>query len=140
MVEDTRAAQTRGARVLVADDELALARSIARLLGAAGFEVTTVPDGRAAVEAVRTHEFDVILSDIQMPGVTGVELLRVIREHDLDVPVVLMTADPRIETAAQAVEFGALQYLLKPVPVDVLLKCMERAVQLRRIARVKREA
>ena len=75
-----------------------------------------------------------------MPGVSGVDLLRLVRKHDLDVPVVLMTADPRLETALQAVELGALQYLLKPVPAEELLKAMERAVRLRRMARMKRQA
>ena len=126
-------------RVLIADDEVALAKSLARVLTGAGYEVVTVGDGTSAVEALRHQEFDIILSDIQMPGISGVELLKTVREHDLDVPVVLMTADPRIETAAQAVELGALQYLVKPIPMDVLFKALERASKLHLMARMKRE-
>lgn len=127
-------------RILIADDELALGRSLARVLTNAGYEVVTVGDGEAAVEAIGTQHFDVVLSDIQMPGMTGVDLLREIRVHDLDVPVVLMTADPTIETAALAVELGALQYLLKPISVEVLLQGMERATKLSQMARIKRQA
>jgi EAL domain-containing protein (putative c-di-GMP-specific phosphodiesterase class I) len=126
-------------RVLVADDELPLARSLARVLAGAGYEVITVTDGPSAISALQQHDFDVILSDIHMPGMSGVDLLRSVRAHDLDVPVVLMTADPQIQTATDAVELGALQYLVKPVPVEVLFKSMERASKLRRMARIKRE-
>src|SRR5688572_27023781 len=104
---NTPSQQPKG-RVLVAEDEQALARSLTRLLAGAGYEVVTACDGHSAVEALKNQEFNVVLSDIQMPGMTGLDLLRTVREHDLDVPVVLMTADPRIETAAQAVELGAL--------------------------------
>lgn len=135
----TASARSKG-RVLVVDDEVPLARSIARVLSAVGFEVTTAHDGVHAVEALRESEFDVILSDIHMPGINGVELLRVTREHDLDVPVLLMTADPRVETAAQAVELGALQYLVKPIPVERLRAAVEKAARLHLMARMKREA
>jgi EAL domain-containing protein (putative c-di-GMP-specific phosphodiesterase class I) len=126
-------------RVLVADDEMNLARSLARLLSNAGYDVVTVGDGDAALLALGSQEFDVVLSDIQMPGMSGLELLRLARERDMDVPIVLMTADPRIETAADAVEHGALQYLVKPIAADVLLKAMERAAKLHVVARMKRE-
>jgi EAL domain-containing protein (putative c-di-GMP-specific phosphodiesterase class I) len=129
---------TRG-RVLLADDEPSLARSIARVLAGAGYEVITVTDGPSAIDALRQHDFDVILSDIHMPGMSGVELLRSVREHDLDVPVVLMTGDPQLQTATEAVELGALQYLVKPVPLEVLFKAVERASKLRKLARAKRE-
>ncbi len=135
---NTPSQQARG-RVLVAEDEQALARSLTRLLAGAGYEVVTACDGHSAVEALKNQEFNVVLSDIQMPGMTGLDLLRTVREHDLDVPVVLMTADPRIETAAQAVELGALQYLVKPIPVDTLFKAMERATKLHLMAKMKRE-
>jgi EAL domain-containing protein (putative c-di-GMP-specific phosphodiesterase class I)/CheY-like chemotaxis protein len=132
-------AGTSRGRVLLADDELPLARSLARVLVGAGYEVITVSDGPSAIDALQQHDFDVILSDIHMPGMSGVDLLRSVREHDLDVPVVLMTADPQLQTATEAVELGALQYLVKPIPVEVLVKSMERASKLRRMARIKRE-
>ena len=75
-----------------------------------------------------------------MPEMSGVELLSLVRGHDLDVPVILMTAAPTLETALEAVSLGALQYLVKPVPSDVLVRVVERACRLHRIARMKRDA
>jgi EAL domain-containing protein (putative c-di-GMP-specific phosphodiesterase class I) len=126
--------------VLVVDDDAALARSLQRLLKTAGFEVVLAPNGTAAVELLMSRAFDVVLSDIQMPGMSGVELLSVVRAYDLDVPVILMTGAPSLETAMEAVSLGALQYLPKPTPNDVLLKALERASQLHRMAAMKRDA
>lgn len=126
-------------RVLVAEDDAPLARVIARTLKAVGYDVVVVGNGSAAIEAVQATEFDVILSDIQMPGMSGVDVLRAVRRQDLDVPVLLMTASPRVETAAAAVELGALQYLIKPFSPEVLRDAIERACRLHRMAHVKRE-
>lgn len=84
--------------------------------------------------------FDAVLSDIMLPGASGLELLHTIRAYDLDLPVVLVTGNPAIETAIEAVEFGAMQYLVKPVEPDLLVRAMKRAVRLHRLARVKRDA
>ncbi|MEO6572597.1 MAG: EAL domain-containing response regulator, partial [Polyangiaceae bacterium] len=123
-----------------ADDDAAVARGIGRVLTAAGYEVTIVVDGATAVEALTHDSYSVILSDIHMPGLSGVELLSVVRAYDLDVPVVLMTGDPKVETAMKAVELGALNYLLKPMsPVD-LRDAVDRAAKLHKLACIKREA
>jgi EAL domain-containing protein (putative c-di-GMP-specific phosphodiesterase class I) len=126
--------------VLVVDDDATLARSMSRLLERAGYEVTIANDGAEAVEKVTRQPFDVIVSDIQMPRMSGVDLLRVVRTYDLDVPVILMTGAPAVESAMEAVSLGALQYLPKPTPSDVLLKAVERASRLHRMAQMKREA
>jgi EAL domain-containing protein (putative c-di-GMP-specific phosphodiesterase class I) len=131
---------TEEATVLVVDDDPGLRRVLERLLVRAGYQVTVARDGRAAIEAVMRHAFTVIVSDITMPGMSGVELLRAVRAYDLDVPVILMTGVPTIETAIEAVSLGALQYLPKPTPNDVMLKAVERASRLRSMARMKREA
>ena len=129
-----------GARILVAEDEPALQRSLVRVLGAEGYVVEAVSDGAAAVALLSQRSFDAVLSDIQMPGMSGVELLQVVRAYDLDLPVVLMTGDPRVDTAAEAVEYGALRYLTKPVANAELLATVARAVRLHRMAQWKREA
>ena len=126
--------------VLLVDDDLSFARAIVRVLTASGFEVTTVHSGAAAAEAVATRPFSAIVSDIQMPGMSGVELLKHVREHDLDVPVILLTAAPTVETAMDAVSLGALQYFAKPVSNEILVGALERACQLHRVARMKRAA
>jgi EAL domain-containing protein (putative c-di-GMP-specific phosphodiesterase class I) len=126
--------------VLIVDDDEALARVLSKVLTAAGYEVSTAHDGTVAVEAIVRRTFDVILSDIELPGMTGIDLLRVVRAYDLDVPLILMTGAPTVATAVEAVALGALQYLQKPFPNDVLLKAVEQASRLHRMAEIKRDA
>src|SRR5262245_60770570 len=105
---------TRGA-VLLVDDEASIARCYARILEGAGFAVEVATDGREAARMARNGCFDVIVSDIAMPELNGLGLLRAVREHNLDVPVILMTGGPAIDSAVQAMEYGALRYLIKPI-------------------------
>ncbi len=133
-------ASVSGKAVLVVDDDPAVARSLRRVLEAEGYEVSVAGSGRAAVEQITQRAFDVVVSDIQMPGMSGVDLLRAIRASDLDVPVILMTGAPSVETAIEAVNLGALKYLPKPTSTEVLLESVERAARLHRIARMKRDA
>ncbi len=132
-------AASRGA-ILIVDDEPAIARAYARTLGAAGFVVETALDGRAAAAAARGRSFDVIVSDIAMPEMNGLELLRAVREHDLDVPFVLMTGGPAVDSAVRAVEYGALRYLIKPIDPADLEEVVTRACRLHAMAKIKREA
>jgi len=129
-----------GPRVLVADDDDAVLRVHARILASKGYQVTTAPDGAAAVRALESGSFDVILSDIDMPGMSGIQLLERVRTRDLDVPVILITGDPAIETAIKAMEQGALRYLVKPVEATALAKVVGDAVRLHRLATAKRQA
>lgn len=128
------------ARILVVDDDETLARSYARMLTADGYEVEVRFDGESGVDAVRRTPFDVVLSDIDMPRLGGVALLERIRAHDLDLPVVLITGSPSVETAMAAVEHGALRYLAKPVDIKQLRTVTGNAVRLHRLARAKRSA
>lgn len=127
-------------RILVADDEPDLLEAYAALLSDAGYQVATAGNGRQALNLLGGGDFDFILSDIVMPDMDGVSLLRAVRERDLDVPVVLVTGSPRVETAAKAVEYGALRYLVKPVSEADLLQTVEHGVRLHRLAKWKREA
>lgn len=127
-------------RVLVVDDETPLRRLVSRALEQAGHEVVQAEDGRAALAEVQKQTFDAVLSDIAMPGLDGVHLLRAIRENDLDVPVILLTGNPSVESAMKAVEYGAFEYLTKPVELDRIRSVISRALALGRIARAKRVA
>lgn len=127
-------------RVLLVDDEPAIVRAFQRSLARAGFSVVTASDGSEATERLGESSFDVVLSDISMPTATGIDLLRVIRKRDPDIPVVLMTGTPAVNTATQAIQFGVLGYLIKPIVVSEMLALVQRAVQIHRLARVKREA
>jgi EAL domain-containing protein (putative c-di-GMP-specific phosphodiesterase class I) len=126
--------------ILLVDDEPAIARAYARTLGMAGFSVVTAGDGREAAAQAREKSFDVIISDIAMPELNGLDLLRAVREHDLDVPFVIMTGGPAIDSAVRAMEYGALRYLIKPVEPADLEVVVTRAVRLHQMAKIKREA
>jgi EAL domain-containing protein (putative c-di-GMP-specific phosphodiesterase class I) len=128
------------ARVLLAEDDEHIRRPLGRSLAAVGYEVVMVENGREALAQVREAPFDVIVSDIVMPELDGIQLLRAIRERDADVPVVLVTGAPDVATAMQAVRLGALLYLTKPVDLEEMKHVVARAVRLRRIARLKQEA
>lgn len=127
-------------RVLLVDDELVVLRAYGRALTVEGYEVATATDGVIADALAAAHTFDVVISDVAMPGMTGLELLRAVRRHDLDVPVIIMSGDPTDVVSRQAVEQGALMFLVKPIDHRALLQIVEHAVKLRKLARIKREA
>ncbi len=137
--ESTIALQAR-ARVLLVDDDDVLARSYARMLAQDGYDVEMRFDGEAAVESVRRNAYDVVLSDIDMPRLGGLALLERIRAYDLDIPVVLITGAPSLETAMAAIEHGALRYLTKPVDASRLRSITADAIRMHRLAVAKRQA
>ena len=126
-------------RVLLVDDDVAVLEVTRRILVREGHEVVTCGSGAAALDTLRNGNFDVMVSDIQMPGISGLKLLRAVREYDLDLPVVLVTGNPDITTAANAVEYGAFRYLIKPVPLPELTSVVRRAACVGQMARSKRE-
>ena len=136
---EMRAASARG-RVLVVDDERDLLEVLGTMLAEAGWQVDTATNGREALDLTDANRYEVVLSDIDMPGINGVQLLREIRARDLDVPVLLITGHPRVDTAVEALEHGALRYLQKPLRERDLLSAVEDAVRLHRMARLKRQA
>jgi EAL domain-containing protein (putative c-di-GMP-specific phosphodiesterase class I) len=128
------------ARVLLVDDEPAIARALARVLQQSGHVVTSAQSGQEAVALLGTVPFDVVISDIRMPGMDGLALLRAIRAKDLDIPVAFMTGSPALETVLEAMENGAFRYLTKPVDASELRALVDRAARLHNLARVRREA
>jgi EAL domain-containing protein (putative c-di-GMP-specific phosphodiesterase class I)/CheY-like chemotaxis protein len=126
-------------RILVVDDELALQRAYARTLREAGHVVETANDGLLARELLSRQSFDVVLTDVSMPGLDGIGLLKAVREVDLDVPVVVATANPTPETAHQAVAYGATMFLVKPIDLKSLRQVVEHAIRIRNMAKLKRE-
>jgi EAL domain-containing protein (putative c-di-GMP-specific phosphodiesterase class I) len=136
---DETTASGRGL-VLLVDDEPTITRGYSRSLTAAGYTVEVAHDGNQAAALFRERAFDVIVSDISMPGISGLELLRAVREHDLDVPVVIMTGGPAVKSAVEAMEYGALRYLIKPIDPAHLEDVVARAVRMHQMARVRREA
>jgi EAL domain-containing protein (putative c-di-GMP-specific phosphodiesterase class I)/ActR/RegA family two-component response regulator len=140
VAEPTHAGAWTPGRVLVVDDEPLLLAVYRKLLTSAGWTVETASSGAEAKALASGDRFDVIVSDVRMPGMTGVDLLRAVRERDLDVPVVLLTGNPDVDSAAEAVEYGAFRYLGKPVDSAKLLEVLRRGMQLHRLAKLKRQA
>ncbi len=121
-------------RVLVVDDEPALVERHARLLKRVSSIVVTAENGREALAKIESEPFDVVVSDIQMPDMNGTELLRAVRERDLDLPVIFVTGDPTVATAATAVELGAFRYLSKPIDGETLRRAVIDAAATRALA------
>ena len=126
-------------RLLVVDDEKELANLYQRAFQAFGLEVHTAFDGLSAIKLLEKFNFDAIISDISMPGMDGIQLLRHVRSLDPDVPVVLLTGAPELATAMDAIEHRAFRYLAKPVRLQELRDVIQRAMRLHQLARVKRE-
>jgi EAL domain-containing protein (putative c-di-GMP-specific phosphodiesterase class I) len=127
-------------RVLLAEDDASLRGILELLLRGHGYSVSSVGTGGLAKEEIEKGQYDVILTDINMPEISGVDLLKWVRKHDLDVPVILMTGTPSTESAVDAVNLGAFRYLLKPVEGKVILEHINRAVAISKFARVRRES
>ena len=121
--------------VLVVDDQDGVRRAFARVLRRAGFDVVTAGCAHSALELVKGTNIEAVVSDISMPGMDGIELLRAIRMEDLSLPVVLATGAPSIESASDAVEHGAIKYLQKPVMPTTLLQAVNDAIDVSRAAR-----
>jgi len=138
-VEERGSKSSHIGRVLVVDDDPKILQIFSRALESVGHTVTSAPSGEAAVEQIKMRRFDVVLSDIAMPGMGGLELLRQVRDHDADIPLILITGSPLVESAMKAVEYGALRYLLKPVRLEELRNIVSEAVKLHELARLKRE-
>ena len=121
------------------DDEPALRKSIARILGARGYEVATADDGQAGLEALERSQPDVLLTDLLMPRMSGLDLLQKAKQRWPDLEVVIMTAFADVDTAVSAVKAGAYDFLTKPFPSNdaVALSVAKAAEHHRLIARAQ---
>lgn len=127
-------------RLLLVDDDAGIRRAFTRTFTRAGFAVTTACDGANAMTLIAEREFDVILSDITMPAMNGMQMLALVRSRNPDMPVILMTAGPSLETAVAAVEGGAFRYVFKPTENDALVGILHLAVKSGREAVARRAA
>lgn len=121
--------------VLIVDDKEMMRDSVGTTLERAGFRVQMVADGNAAIESIAKTRPDCVVTDMRMPGISGLELLEKVRSIDDDVPVILMTAFGTIDTAVKAMKLGAFDYLTKPFEGDELVIAVKRAVEHRRLVR-----
>ncbi len=120
------------ARILVVDDELVIRESLAGWLKRDGFHVNTVPSGEEALERLKTQGFDIILLDIQLDGISGMEVLSYVKEQYPDIDVIMITAYGSIQSAVQAMKSHAHDYLLKPFDPDELGVMIQKLVEHRK--------
>src|SRR3989442_12090301 len=125
-------------RVLVVDDEPDMVENCARILRRAGYECLTTSDPREALALVESEGPDLLLTDLKMPGMDGMELLRRAREVDPALPVILITAFATIESAVAAIKDGAFDYLPKNFSVDQLRVAVQRGLRQRELALANR--
>jgi DNA-binding NtrC family response regulator len=126
------------ASILVVDDERSIRVTVGEFLRTSGYQVQTVEDALLAEATLKERAFDVVLTDIVLPGMSGVELLRRVRTLAPETLVLIMTGEPTIETAVETVRAGAYDYLAKPVSKAALLGAIGRAVQVKELQDAKR--
>ena len=119
--------------ILIVDDESGILDTLRILLRKEGFEVTTAQGGKAGLEQIRSGNHDIVLTDVRMPQVSGLDILQAAKEQDIMTPVLLMTAQASLQTAVAAVNAGAFYYIQKPFSNDELLAILRRACEFRQI-------
>ncbi|NIQ19580.1 MAG: response regulator, partial [Gammaproteobacteria bacterium] len=122
-------------RVLLADDDESLRRVQEYQLTKAGFVVTACADGDTALEEFRENLHDLVVTDIRMPGLDGLELLKRLRAISPETPVIVITGHGTVDTAVQAMKEGAFDFLTKPFPTDKLHLTLDRARKMARLQR-----
>ena len=121
-------------QILVVDDEINLRRVLSALLERDGYEVHTAEDGAAALELMDDHHIDLVVTDLRMPRVDGMELLRRIVARDQEVPVVMITAHGTVDNAVEALKTGAFDYITKPFDRDEVRTIIAKALRTRALA------
>jgi DNA-binding NtrC family response regulator len=122
-------------RALVVDDDRSVRAALKVNLTKAGYEVVLASHGAEAIELLQGSDFDILLTDVKMPGITGLELLSEVRTHWPDTRVVVMTGFGSVKDAVAAMQAGAADYVIKPIEKDELLMLLDRALQTRALQR-----
>ncbi len=126
-------------RVVLLDDEEEITRAYRRMLPAS-YEIERTTDGHVALDLIRDNRADVLITDVMMPKVNGLDVVRAAREHDPDLPVILVSTSPTVETAMLALEYGAFRYFCKPVNRGTLEEAVASALAQRERAMERRHA
>ena len=131
------------AKILVVDDERIICAGCEKILGEAGYQVKTTLSARKALEMLKEEPFDIVITDIKMPELSGIELLEIIRKEYPEITVIVITGYSTVETAVEAMKLGAFDYLPKPFTSDqvtlVIKKAVERKNLLAETLRGKKE-
>jgi DNA-binding NtrC family response regulator len=121
------------ARILIVDDEEIVIKSCLRILAGDEFQVESVQDGREALKKIEENPYDVVILDIMMPNIDGLEVLRRVKETHPNVDVIMITGLSQVDTAVQAMKLGAFDYISKPFEPDELKLVVYRALERRRL-------
>jgi DNA-binding NtrC family response regulator len=116
-------------RLLVVEDDTTVREFCVRLLRMNRYQVSAAENGRVALERLKENRYDLVLTDLQMPEMSGIALLRQLRQLYPDTDSIVLTAHATVETARDALKLGAFDYLTKPVSVDDLERTVQRAVE-----------
>src|SRR5262249_7551300 len=121
-------------RVLVVDDEKVIREILSDFLTMEGYVVRTVEDGESALRELMRRSYNLVISDMKMPNMGGLELLERINEHKINVLTVIMTGFGTVETAIEAMKKGAYDYILKPFKVEEVVHVVQRGIDRQRLA------
>ncbi len=121
--------------ILIVEDKKSMAEMLKATLGSEGYECLTAFDGKTGLNMVRTRAFDLVITDLKLPGIDGLTLLEEIKELDPYIPVIIMTAYGTIEVAVDAMKRGAVDFITKPFDIDHLILKVRRTLQARRLQR-----
>ena len=124
--------------ILIVDDEKNYLTILSALLEDEGFEVLTAPGGSEALEVYKSSDLDLILTDMKMPKMDGIELLENIKENDPDLPVIMMTAHGTVDKAVEAMQKGAYTYVLKPFDNERLIIYVKKAISMYQVVKENR--
>ncbi len=125
--------------ILIIDDEATLRKTLARILQQAGFEVTTAENGEQALAFLQSATYDLVYMDLRMPGLHGLDTLKLVHEMHPNLPVILFTAQPDLNSAVEALRSGATDYLLKPLKPQVVIDRTKNILMTRQREKRKRE-
>ena len=120
-------------RILVADDDQAILRTCRKILEHAGYEVTTAPEGDSALSLLKSSHYDLLLVDMLMPGLSGLETVSLARQVDPTLMILMLTAYATIQTAVEAIKRGVFDYLAKPFTADQLRSAVEQSLRQKQL-------
>jgi len=125
--------------ILIIDDEATLRQTLARVLQQAGFEVTTAENGDQGITYIQSINFDLVFMDLRMPGIAGMDALKIIHANYPNLPVILFTAQPDLNSAVEALRNGATDYLLKPLKPQAVIERAQIVLESQQREKRKRE-
>ncbi|MFQ5841701.1 MAG: HD domain-containing phosphohydrolase [Thermodesulfobacteriota bacterium] len=120
-------------RILVVDDELTIRKSIQKRLEREGYEVTSADNAKDALQLFQENSFDTVISDIRMEEMDGLELLKRLQGQHRDIPVIMVTGAPSLDTAQESIKEGAYDYITKPIEREILINTVRRALEKKRL-------